>query len=321
MPESPQKLLSLIVPVYNEAAMLEAFLTALDDHLKPLPVGVEILLVDDGSTDGSWELLSRLQEQIPGITLIRFTRNFGKEAAILAGLERCTGDAAIVMDADLQHPPSLLQQMSDVWLAGGVDVVDGIKVYSGDPAGVNRFSSQLFNRLFEHMTGFNMSGASDYKLLDRRVIDSLVSLGDYNLFFRGTTLWMGFVHRHLEFEVGERSLGDTKWNVMSRLGLAITAITSFTSAPLHLMTLVGLLSLAFAFLLGLQTLYMWVNGHAVEGFTTVIMLLLFFGSMITLGLGIIGAYLSKIHDEVRGRPRYIVDTVFPEDRSRENNGR
>lgn len=309
MQESPEKRLSIIVPIYNEAAMLEGFAQELLDHLDALPLATEILFVDDGSADDSWDLLCTLQEQDSGVTLIRFTRNFGKEAAILAGLERCSGDAAIVMDADLQHPPELLRQMTDAWLAGGIDIVDGVKVYSGETAGMTRVSSKLFNSLFERLTGFNMSGASDYKLLDRRVIDSLVSLGDYNLFFRGTTLWMGFEHSRLVFEVGERPQGDTKWGLMSRLGLAITAITSFTAAPLHLMTLVGLFSFAFAILLGLQTLFNWVNGQAVEGFTTVIMLLLFFGSMITLGLGIIGAYLSKIHDEVRGRPRYIVDVI------------
>ena len=279
--------------------MLEAFATALRDHLENLPLAAEILFVDDGSSDGTWSLLCQLQQRMPGVILIRLTRNFGKEAAILAGLERCSGDAAIVMDADLQHPPSLLAQMTEAWLAGGVDIVDGVKSGSGHSGGMAGFTSRLFNSAFARMTGFSMTGASDYKLLDRRVIDSLLSLGDYNLFFRGATLWMGFSHRQIEFDVVERSDGDTKWSLMSRLALAITAITSFTSVPLHLMTLVGLLSFAFAFLLGLQTLYMWVNGQAVEGFTTVIILLLFFGSMITLGLGIIGAYLSKIHDEVR----------------------
>lgn len=319
MQDSPYKTLSLIIPVYNEAPMLETFLESLYKHLQGLPVIAEILLIDDGSTDGSWNILRGLPNQSSKIVLIRFTRNFGKEAAILAGLERCTGDAAIVMDADLQHPPSLLQQMLETWLAGDVDIVDGIKIGSADPA-VSPLSSRIFNSAFERLTGFNMSGASDYKLLNRRVIDRLISLGDYNLFFRGTTLWMGYKHRYLEFEVGQRSRGKTKWGLMSRLGLAITAITSFTSAPLHLMTLVSLFSFAFAFLLGLQTLFMWANGQAVEGFTTVIMLLLLFGSMITLGLGIIGAYLSKIHDEVRGRPRYIVDQVlagFPDDSSGE----
>jgi polyisoprenyl-phosphate glycosyltransferase len=283
MQQSPHKTLSLIIPVYNEADMVETFVESLDKHLQALPVSAEILFIDDGSTDGSWNILCALPEQFSKVTLIRFSRNFGKEAAILAGLERCTGDAAIVMDADLQHPPTLLRQMTEAWLSGDVDIVDGVKVYSSDPVG-SPISSRLFNRAFEGLTGFNMSGASDYKLLSRRVIDHLASFGDYNLFFRGTTLWMGFEHRRLEFEVGQRPGGETKWGLMSRLGLAITAITSFTSAPLHLMTLVSLFSFAFAFLLGLQTLFMWVNGEAVEGFTTVIMLLLFFGSMITLGL-------------------------------------
>jgi hypothetical protein len=155
-----------------------------------------------------------------------------------------------------------------------------------------------------------MVGASDYKLLSRRVIDTLCELKDYNLFFRGTTLWMGYSHQVLPYQVEERREGISKWGVMSRLRLAITAITSFTSLPLHLMTLVGIVSFLFAVILGLQTFYNYLNGAAVEGFTTVILLLLMFGSMITLGLGIIGAYLSKIHDEVRGRPRYLIDETY-----------
>jgi dolichol-phosphate mannosyltransferase len=303
-------LLSLIVPVHDEEAALATFMESCSAELDKIPIPHEVIFVDDGSVDGTWEVLRRLCDAYPSVRLIRFSRNFGKESAILAGLERCRGDAAIIMDADLQHPPALLSSMVEIWREQGVDIVDGVKDRDHSAGVFERLSSSFFNWVFQRTTGFDMVGASDYKLLSRRVIDTLCELKDYNLFFRGTTLWMGYSHQVLPYQVEERREGISKWGVMSRLRLAITAITSFTSLPLHLMTLVGIVSFLFAVILGLQTFYNYLNGAAVEGFTTVILLLLMFGSMITLGLGIIGAYLSKIHDEVRGRPRYLIDETY-----------
>lgn len=303
--------LSLIVPVYNEEDAVDSLIGGLREAVARTGLSSEIIVVDDGSTDRTWELLTNTSgAHDRDMKLIRFTRNFGKEAAILAGLRQCTGDAAIVLDADLQHPPDMVRQMVDVWLGGNVDVIDAVKTDDRNAPTLDRITSAWFNRVFRRFTGYDTRGACDYKLLDRRVIDVLVDIKDYNLFFRGTTAWLGFRHRELGFPLGPRAGGRTKWNLLSRLRLAITAITSFTSLPLHLMTMVGLLSAFLALVHGGHTLYNKFTGQSMEGFTTVILLLLIFGSTITLGLGIIGAYLSKIYDEVRGRPRYLIEETF-----------
>ena len=294
--------LSVIVPLFNEAGVIGAFWAALQTALGQLDVEPEIILVDDGSTDDTWNQLNTLAGGRDGVLLLRFSRNFGKEAAVRAGLEHCRGDAVVVMDGDLQHPPALLPAMLECWLAGDVDVVDGVK----QRAAADALGAPLFNRLFSSLTGYPMAGASDFKLISRRAVDLLLQQAGYSLFFRGSTQWLGLQHQVVEYGPAERVAGESKWNLMSRLRLAITAITSFTALPLQLMTLAGLLALVFALLLALQTLVNWLGGEAVEGFTTVILLILIFGSVITLGLGIIGAYLSKIHDEVRARPHYLL---------------
>lgn len=282
-------------------------LEMLDASLRQCGLHGEIIIIDDGSSDDTWQTL----EAIPALDgstlkLIRFTRNFGKEAAIMAGIEVCQGDAAVVLDADLQHPPDMLQKMVELWRLGNVEVINAVKSDDRNAPGIDRLTSAWFNRVFRRFTGYDMRGASDYKLLDRKVINALREVRDYHLFFRGTTAWLGFRHQEIGFPLGPRTSGNSKWNLLSRLRLAITAITSFTSLPLHLMTLVGLVSAVLAVLHAGYTLFNKFSGQAVEGFTTVILLLLIFGSTITLGLGIIGAYLSKIHDEVRSRPRYLI---------------
>jgi polyisoprenyl-phosphate glycosyltransferase len=292
--------------VFNEQQSITVLLDSIKGYLTDVGVDYEVIIVDDGSSDDTWPTLQALTKTYANLSLVQLSRNFGKEAAIMAGFHHCNGDAAILLDADLQHPPSLIKQMIHCWRTMSVDIVDGVKRSQGPGSVTRGWSSTLFAKLFQTITGYDLSGASDFKLLDRKVIEAINELQDYNLFFRGTTLWLGFNHHQVFFDTDERSHGHSRWSFLSRLRLAITAITSFTALPLQLITLVGILSSFFALLLGIQTLYHKFMGNAVEGFTTVIILLLFFGSVITLGLGIIGAYLSKIHDEVRNRPRYLV---------------
>lgn len=302
-------LVSLVIPVYNEEAIIATTLKNVGRSLSNTDVAVEMVIVDDGSTDNSWAQLLKLQEGNRQLKLIRLSRNFGKESAIMAGIDHCTGDAVIILDGDLQHPPELLNQMIETWRSGDVDIIDGVKTDQRGETLANRITSRLFHVLFSLLTGHDLSGASDYKLLSRKAVDALLKLKDGHLFFRGMSHWLGFKRTQIAFQVSERSQGKSKWGFLARMRLAINAITSQTAIPLHLVTLVGLISLLFAVLMGLQTLYMYFRGVAVEGFTTVILLVLFFGSMTLLGLGIIGAYLSRIYDEVRGRPRYLVQEI------------
>ncbi len=295
--------LSLVIPLYREAAHLDATLPQIVAVLESLGRPWELVLVDDGSPDDTWGAIERQCAAHPGIRGLRLSRNFGKEAALAAGLEHARGNPVVLMDGDLQHPPALLPQMLQAW-EQGAEVVEAVKVYHGHHPGRRR--ANLFYRLFGALTGHDLQGASDFKLMDRRVLEAWRSLGEHNLFFRGMHAWLGFRRVQLPFEVPERAGGHSGWSLWALLKLAITAVTSFSSAPLQLISLAGGAFALFAVVLGLQTLYEKMSGHALDGFTTVILLLLVIGSVTMLGLGIIGTYIARIYDEVKARPRYIV---------------
>ena len=295
--------LSLVIPLYREAAHLADTLRQVIAVLDTLGRPYELVLVDDGSPDDTWRVIEAQCAAHPAIRGLRLSRNFGKEAALAAGLEHARGNPVVLMDGDLQHPPALLPQMLRAW-EEGAEVVEAVKVYQGRHPGRTR--ANLFYRLFAALTGQDLQGASDFKLMDRRVLDAWRSLGERNLFVRGMHAWLGFRRVQLPFEVPERAGGHSGWSLWALLKLAITAVTSFSSAPLQLISLAGGAFALFALVLGVQTLYQKMSGQALDGFTTVILLLLVIGSVTMLGLGIIGSYIARIYDEVKARPRYIV---------------
>ncbi|MDX1734087.1 MAG: glycosyltransferase family 2 protein [Halioglobus sp.] len=313
MEDSPeQRLLSLIIPVYNEQDVLPQLLPLIAAALEDVPLRHEIIVVDDGSTDGSWGYLEGQASERDDLMLVRLSRNFGKEAAIMAGLRHCGGDVAVVIDGDMQHPPQMLSEMTAIWLAGEADIVHAVKSADRNAPLPDRLTSHGFGRLFRRLTGYELRGSTDYKLLDRRVVDVLNELRDYNLFFRGTTLWLGFRHREVFFELGNRRGGRSKWTAMSRLALAISAITSFTALPLHLVTALGVLLPVVLVLLAAPVLL----APQASGFKLLIVLVLLLGGFLSGALAVIAAYLSKIHDEVRDRPLFLVDRIVrpgPED--------
>jgi polyisoprenyl-phosphate glycosyltransferase len=298
-------LLSVVSPVRDEEAGLCSFVHEVAEVLASSSVAYELILVDDGSSDGSWKVISDLavrDEHVRGLSL---SRNFGKDAAIMAGIAEAAGDAVVVLDADLQHPPALLEEMIELWQAGA-EVVEAVKLNrEGQPFPV-RVGASAFNRVFRRFTGVDLTGATDYRLLSRRVVDALLTLPEHSVFFRGTSTWVGFERERITFRTGSRAVGASRWSPRSLARFAIRNITSFTSAPLHLVTLAGVLFAVASVILGIQTLFRWVSGAAVEGFTTVILLLLIQGSLVLTGLGIIGEYLARVHDEVKARPRYVV---------------
>ncbi len=298
-------LLSVVVPLYREGLHLAASVRQIVQALDSLGMDYEVILVDDGSADDTWQVITDQSRCFPAIKGIRLSRNFGKEAALAAGLEQARGDAIVVMDGDLQHPPTLIPTMVQCW-KGGAEVVEAVKQHRGSESLYSKLRAQIFYAIFTRLAGYDLRGASDFKLMDRRVLDAWRSMGERNLFFRGMNAWLGFRRVQLPFDVPTRAGGESSWSVLQLVRLAMTAVTSFSSAPLQLITLTGAGFAVFALVLGAQTLYQKIAGRAVDGFTTVILLLLVIGGALMLGLGIIGTYIARIYEEVKGRPRYIV---------------
>lgn len=302
-------LCSIIIPIYKESGYFSQVFVKLHTIVESLGISYEFIIVDDGSPDDSWRVIQNLVEQYPSITAVRLSRNFGKENALCAGLEIARGDAAIVMDGDLQHPPELIPQMIRIWQQSGVDVVEAVKVSRGRESIINKIGSKLFYAIFNYLSGYNLKGASDYKLLDRKVINAWLQMPERNLFFRGMTSWLGFRRATIPFEVPARFGGQSAWSTIKLVGLAFTGLTAFSSIPLYLTTVVGCLFLIPAIGLGLQTLYLKFTGRAVDGFATVILLLLIIGGLLMIALGTIGLYLARIYEEVKGRPRYLIAEI------------
>jgi glycosyltransferase involved in cell wall biosynthesis len=298
--------LSVVIPLLDEASHLAETLATIRDALAPLAGDYELVLVDDGSSDATWQLLQREAERSGDVRAIRLSRRFGKELALCAGLERARGDAVAVMDGDLQHPPGLIPEMVRSWEEEGFDVVEAVKRHRGGESAVSGARAGLFYGVLRRLSGIDLRDASDFKLLDRRVVDAWCELPERNVFFRGMSAWLGFRRKQIAFDVAPRAGGRTAWSTLGLLQLAVNGITSFSSLPVHIITVMGVVFLAFALVLGANSLVQWFTGVAVTGFTTVNLLILIIGSMLMIGLGIIGEYIAKIYDEVKGRPRYVV---------------
>jgi glycosyltransferase involved in cell wall biosynthesis len=299
-------LISVVIPLYNEGAQLRELLADLKKALQDVECRFEIVLVDDGSSDNTWTKVKDEARILPDLRAIRLSRNFGKELALCAGLERARGDAVIVMDGDGQHPPELLPLLIENWKTSGADVVEAVKRRRGRESLASKFGALTFYVILNKLSGFDLKGASDFKLMDRRVLETWLAMHERNVFFRGMTAWMGFRTVQVPFEVGPRRAGKSGWSYFRRAKLALIGITTFSSFPLHLVTFAGVIFFLFAVGLGIQTLYLKLAGRAFTGFATVILLELIIGSLLMISLGIIGEYLARIYEEVKGRPRYIV---------------
>lgn len=305
-PNIKQSFVSVVIPVFREGVQLSAFLALVRDSLRQCNLPYELVLVDDGSPDDTWRVIVEEAKTFQAIRALRLSRNFGKEAALCAGLEHARGDAAIVMDADGQHPPSLIPDMVRMWQSSGADIVEAVKRKRGRESLSSKLGALLFYFILNKLSGFHFKGASDFKLMNRKAVDAWLRMHERNVFFRGMTVWMGFITVQIPFEVVPRSAGQSTWSVLKRLKLALVGITAFSSFPLHLVTFAGVIFLVLSVLLALETLYLKLTGQAVSGFATVILLELIIGSLLMISLGIIGEYLARIYEEVKGRPRYLV---------------
>lgn len=298
-------LLSVVIPAYNEENNINLAVDRLSAVLESADISYELIFVDDGSRDNTYSLICERARTNPSVRGVSFSRNFGKEAAIFAGLKEAKGDVCVVTDCDMQFPPEVIPRMFELW-EQGYEVVEGKKLTRGKERASHGLFARLFYRLIGSAVGMDMQSSSDFKLLDRKVVDALNSLTERDTFFRALSFWAGFRTATVEFEVAERANGQSKWSVKGLFKYAINNITSFSTAPLRLVTVLGGLLLIGTFVLGLQTLVKFFLGTAVEGFTTVILLLLLIGGSIMISLGIIGHYIARIYDEVKNRPRYIV---------------
>jgi dolichol-phosphate mannosyltransferase len=307
--------ISIVLPCLNEASHIARSVETIARVLGECGVEHELVLVDDGSTDGTWQVFESLAGASPRVRALRLSRRFGKEHALCAGLEIARGDAVVVMDADLQHPPALVPEMIRAWREEGFDVVEAVKEDRGRESLLARAEAGFFYGLLRRLSGFDLSGASDFKLLDRRVVEAWRTMPERNLFFRGMSAWLGFKRCEIPFRVAPRAGGRSGWTTRGLVRLALTGITSFSSVPIHLVTAMGVLFLLFAIALGVQTLYNWKQGQAASGFTTVILLILIVGSFLMIGLGVIGLYVSRIYDEVKARPRYVIADRLPRERT------
>ena len=269
----------------------------------------EFVFVDDGSSDDTWKNLCAAAKANPCVRAVRLTRCFGKEAAIYAGLEAAAGDCSVVIDCDMQHPPEKIPEMWRLWREG-YEIIEGVKRERGHESALHKFSAHMFYNMISNASGVDMSRSSDFKLLDRKAVLVLLNMPERNTFFRALSAWVGFRSTQVEFEVQPRTAGETKWKPMKLFSYAVSNITSFTSAPLYMVIFLGVIMLIAAIVLGIEALHSYITGIAFEGFTTVILLLLFIGSILMISLGIIGYYISKIYEEVKRRPRYVVEETL-----------
>ncbi len=297
--------LSVVLPAYNEEESVPLAADVIGDLLTQAGIDHELIFVNDGSRDHTWRAIQEAAARRPQVRGIRFSRNFGKEAAIFAGLAQAKGDCCVVLDCDLQHPPEKILEMYRLWQQGW-QVVEGVKISRGKESPLHTLAAKTFYRFLSGATRIDMSHASDFKLLDRRAVDVLVAMREKNAFFRALSSWIGFDTAQVEFEVQPRAAGESKWSLRSLTRYAVTNLAAFSTAPLQIVTILGVLVFLCSLVLGCWSLWQKINGQALEGFTTVILLLLLIGSALMVCLGILGYYIAKIYEEIKDRPRYIV---------------
>ena len=298
-------LLSIVIPAFNEEENICNTAKVVQSVMEEAQIPYEIIFVSDGSSDNTFSEVLELAKKDRHIRGLEFSRNFGKEPAMFAGLSAIKGGCAVVMDCDLQHPPQTIVKMYRKWL-DGFEVVEGIKNTRGKESLFRRFFATTFYGMISSLTGLDMENSSDFKLLDRKVVQVLLDMPERKTFFRAMSFWAGFKSCQVHYDVAQRAFGTTKWSFFKLVRYAISNIVSYSTRPLSLVSYMGVISLIAGVVVGVQTLVRWASGKALEGFTTVILLLLLLGGGILLGLGIIGGYISAIYQEVKHRPRYVV---------------
>jgi polyisoprenyl-phosphate glycosyltransferase len=297
-------LLSVVAPVYNEEATIEQFYARVCSALAGL--SFEIVLVDDGSTDGGPAVLERLASSDPRVRIVFLSRNFGHQTALTAGLDHARGDAVVMLDADLQDPPELINTMLDRW-RGGCDVVYAVREAREGESRFKLSTARWFYKLFDKLAQVELQhNSGDYRLLDRRALDALLAMRERNRFLRGMTVWVGYTQAAVGYKRDPRYAGETKYTLSRMLRFSLDAISSFSHRPLQLATLLGFLISTLAFLAIPVVVVLRLLGSYLPGFSAITILVLLLGGIQLIAIGIIGEYVGRIYDEVKGRPLYLV---------------
>ncbi|MBS1870593.1 MAG: glycosyltransferase family 2 protein [Actinobacteria bacterium] len=304
------RLLSVVAPVYDEDALVEAFHARVCGALEGIPF--ELILVDDGSSDRTPELLTQIAARDPRVRVITLSRNFGHQTALTAGLDHARGDAVAMIDADLQDPPELIPQMLEHWRTG-TDVVYAVRRRRDGETRFKLTTARWFYRLFSTLAEVELEPDSgDFRLLDRAPLDALLSMRERNRFLRGMTVWVGYTQTAVPYERDARHAGETKYTLRKMLTFSLDAISSFSHRPLQLATLVGFLCAAFAFVLIPAVIALRIAGSYLPGFGTITIAVLLLGGIQLMAIGLIGEYVGRIYDEVKRRPLYLVRTRLNE---------
>jgi dolichol-phosphate mannosyltransferase len=302
--QRPLRLLSVVAPVYNEEELVEPFveraLAAVADY------NFELVIVNDGSSDRTPELLDRIAERDPRVRVVHLSRNFGHQAALTAGLEHAAGDAVAMIDADLQDPPELIPQMVERW-EQGADVVYAVRKQREGETAFKLATASWFYKLFDKLAQVDLEpNSGDFRLLDRRALDALLSMTERSRFLRGMTVWVGFTQTAVHYERDARHAGETKYTLRKMLRFSLDAIASFSHLPLQLATYLGMLFAGLAFVAIPVVILLRIVGSYLPGFGSITIAVLLLGGLQLMAVGVIGEYVGRIYDEVKHRPLYIV---------------
>jgi dolichol-phosphate mannosyltransferase len=301
-----EKTLGIVIPVHNEQEMLPRLTERLISLRAALPQLVEVIFVDDGSKDTSFAQLRKVVETQPGWRLLSFSRNFGQQAAMLAGIQQSTTDAVVIMDADLQDPPEVIPEMVALWQQGW-EVVYGVRRSRDGENWLKKLTAKLFYRLLARMSDIEIPvDAGDFRLMDRKVVSVLCQLGEQRAYLRGLSAWAGFRQTGLEFDRAPRAEGATNYNLSRMIGLSIDALVGFSSAPLRFVTRLGIFTVIVSSLYCVVVLILWLAGINVPGWTSMMLVILFLGSVQLISLGVIGEYVATLLVEAKGRPRFVI---------------
>ena len=311
-----QKLISIVVPAYNEDAVLVEFHTILCETLADLPIDLEIVYINDGSTDNTLSIISDLRSNDNRITLIDLSRNFGKEIAMSAGLHKAAGDAVVVIDADLQDPPELIPELIKQW-QNGFDVVYAKRTRRDGESLLKKTTAHFFYRIIQRVGRFTIpEDTGDFRLLSRRAVNAVNTFKEYHRFMKGLFAWIGFRQTAVHYQRNARRAGKTKWNYWHLWNFALDGITSFTIAPLKLSTYLGMTTavsaLAYGTYMVIDTL---LYGNPVPGYPSLVVIILVLGGIQLMAIGILGEYLGRIFNETKQRPLYFINEYLPSDKA------